>query len=715
MPAQLVSTSQSSIANASSHTVAKPTGLQANDIMVARFVVRNTTARTYTAPAGWTPVGAAKNYSTTLQTSEWFWKKADAADVAASSFTFSLTSANTTIVFIVAVRGAHQTDPLPLAAQADSTYSSSVNPQTTPTVAQKAGGLNVGLWSTSRGNTWSNYTGGMVQALHGTAGTNTGLAAAVATVEAVTTGTSPTYSATVASTSVFCANLANIAPAAAEVAPTTPAAPVASVVDHETVSVDHDTTTGGATHDIRVNGSTIFTSVADPFLHAATPSTTYSYESRAVNSQGTTTWSPVSNTVTTPAAPQYLRPVAEGIVGGTWTTVGAADAPAALADESDGSYIETPTNPDATVFHTSVLTDATPPSTDTPVTMRVRAAKVGGARTIELTAEVRQGDGTVVASLVMGTLPADVPTDFEYQLTPAEVASITDWTDVRIRANPSTSGGGSGSSGRIYRVELQVPAGTVREPVNLSVSAAGGSASQGTAGIRRTVTASASGQSTSAGTAAGVISRAASASGASASTGTAVVRRTGAVAASGRSSTAGTGTIRRSTTVAASGSSGTAGTGATIGAAPITASASTASAGSAAITVQVGTVEHVAAASGLATTAGTAAVTSSTLVAGSGVSTTAGSAFAPVAGVVAASGSTTTAGSVAVFALLAVTGSAVSTSAGTAVTTIISKPGPPLNPVAKAGDAQVTYSFSPPADDGGLPITSYVKQYREVV
>jgi len=76
-------------ANSSNCVITKPAGLAVGDFMLAH-VVNKDTAGTITPPANWTIVGAQSN--TASSRSALFYKFADAADVAASTFTFTLGS-----------------------------------------------------------------------------------------------------------------------------------------------------------------------------------------------------------------------------------------------------------------------------------------------------------------------------------------------------------------------------------------------------------------------------------------------------------------------------------------------------------------------------------------------------------------------------------------------------------------------------------------------
>ena len=74
-------------ANSSNCIITKPAGLALGDFMLAH-VVNKATSGTITPPANWTIIGAQSN--TASSRSALFYKFADAADVAASTFTFTL-------------------------------------------------------------------------------------------------------------------------------------------------------------------------------------------------------------------------------------------------------------------------------------------------------------------------------------------------------------------------------------------------------------------------------------------------------------------------------------------------------------------------------------------------------------------------------------------------------------------------------------------------
>lgn len=257
--------------------------------------------------------------------------------------------------------------------------------------------------------------------------------------------------------------------------PATPGAPTATVVDYQTVDVSWNAVADASSYDLRVNGTTIITGVTSPYRYAASANTSYSFEVMALNAAGSSAWSAASNTVTTPNAPQYGRPIAPLNVQGAWTastgvdpvTQGHTTIDEVTADTTD--YLVSPTNPDATTLLGIPLSNLNKPDTDSPVVMRIMADKDAGARTIDLVVDVQEG-GTLISSLSLGTLTSDSPTIYEDTLLATEVAAVVDWNNLSVEINPTTAGGGSGSAARIYWVELQVPYGTVVETIVISGS-----------------------------------------------------------------------------------------------------------------------------------------------------------------------------------------------------------------------------------------------------
>jgi hypothetical protein len=92
-----------------SWVVGKPTGLEVGDLMLAWLGIDNTTnPASVTPPSGFS---SAVAYGSGYLGAYLYWKIAEAADVAASDFTFTLASAKTGLVSLAAFSGTHQTAP----------------------------------------------------------------------------------------------------------------------------------------------------------------------------------------------------------------------------------------------------------------------------------------------------------------------------------------------------------------------------------------------------------------------------------------------------------------------------------------------------------------------------------------------------------------------------------------------------------------------------
>ncbi len=131
---KLTDSSANSITTASS-----PAGLAVGDIMVA-FVANYAAGAgdMIAVPSGWTLIGREAGPINT--NGSWFWKEADAADVAASNFTFTTISAgnnDNTSVTLVAYSGVDTTTPIhksALNSGTETTVSTVDIPGVTPTV-----------------------------------------------------------------------------------------------------------------------------------------------------------------------------------------------------------------------------------------------------------------------------------------------------------------------------------------------------------------------------------------------------------------------------------------------------------------------------------------------------------------------------------------------------------------------------------------------------
>lgn len=175
---------------------------------------------------------------------------------------------------------------------------------------------------------------------------------------------------------------------------------------------------------------------------------------------------------------QHVRPDAEDANPGAWGVTGAAttweaiDDPAqdftfGLANEvapDDADYIESPNNPSGDIirFGTVFLANRTggtgaDPGVDKSHRLIIRHQKNGaGGRTIDLTWRVKKGDGTVIQSGTIADI-SDAWTTTRVFLTAANVATISDYTDLFLEIEANVSGTGAGRTARVSYIEIDVP------------------------------------------------------------------------------------------------------------------------------------------------------------------------------------------------------------------------------------------------------------------
>ncbi len=154
---------------------------------------------------------------------------------------------------------------------------------------------------------------------------------------------------------------------------------------------------------------------------------------------------------------QFARP--DGLVGsnGTWTGTFASINE---ATPNDSTFLASPSGPTASNFYEVSLTDVDVPGVLTGITFRYRYAKSGNdsGKITNLAVELRQGT-TVLASQSHSNIPGVAGSGWQQAsltLTPPQAALITNFADLRLRFNPSSSGGGQSRSAQISWAELQL-------------------------------------------------------------------------------------------------------------------------------------------------------------------------------------------------------------------------------------------------------------------
>jgi RHS repeat-associated protein len=156
--------------------------------------------------------------------------------------------------------------------------------------------------------------------------------------------------------------------------------------------------------------------------------------------------------------PQLARP--DGFVSsnGSWTGTYASINE---VTPNDANFLASPAGPTTSNYYEVSLSDVAPPGTLTGIAVRYRYAKAGNnaGQQTNLTVELRQGS-TVIASQAHLNIPGITGSGWQqetFTLTPAQAATISDWTNLRVRFRPSTTGSGAKRSAQVSWAEFQVP------------------------------------------------------------------------------------------------------------------------------------------------------------------------------------------------------------------------------------------------------------------
>lgn len=157
---------------------------------------------------------------------------------------------------------------------------------------------------------------------------------------------------------------------------------------------------------------------------------------------------------------QFARPDSDVTVAGWTQNTGSSKWEAmdeTVADDAT-TYNGSATSPDGTQPLEVGLSNVTDPQASTGHIVRARHRKSASAgKTI--TGELRLYQGTTqIATLTGQVAPSDGTwATVTLTLSAAEADSITDYTDLRVRWIPVTSGSGAGRSSHISWAELEVP------------------------------------------------------------------------------------------------------------------------------------------------------------------------------------------------------------------------------------------------------------------
>jgi len=155
---------------------------------------------------------------------------------------------------------------------------------------------------------------------------------------------------------------------------------------------------------------------------------------------------------------QFERPDGFASSNGTWTGTFAS------IDEvvpSDSDFIASPSGPAAPNYYEVSLSDVQAPMDLTAIKLRYRMAKSGndGGQTVAMTVQLRQGSTVIYSHSyqgLSGVTGAGWTTYTDTLLYPV-ASSITNFSDLRIRFIPTSSGSGQARKAQISWAELEVP------------------------------------------------------------------------------------------------------------------------------------------------------------------------------------------------------------------------------------------------------------------
>lgn len=170
--------------------------------------------------------------------------------------------------------------------------------------------------------------------------------------------------------------------------------------------------------------------------------------------------------------PQYGQPDADLTSDGEWLTeTNVAGTYASIAElvgdaVADTTYLASPRNPTAPNHFEVSLSNIVPPIPDSGIFVKYRYGKPAGSdATINLEVELLQG-AAVIASQSHADIP-DIATAWQegsFELTTAQLGSITDWTDLRLNFKATSTPGADADVNRalISWGQLQIPADASR-------------------------------------------------------------------------------------------------------------------------------------------------------------------------------------------------------------------------------------------------------------
>jgi hypothetical protein len=114
-------------------------------------------------------------------------------------------------------------------------------------------------------------------------------------------------------------------------------------------------------------------------------------------------------------------------------------------------------NPDGSSSWIEVdLSNIVEPNVHTGHILRAHVGTSGGTRQMDLTVRLKQGTATLGAAIIQFNIPSAYAVYID-NMTELEADQITDYSQLRMRFHPSTTGGGSPNVAFVSALEMEIP------------------------------------------------------------------------------------------------------------------------------------------------------------------------------------------------------------------------------------------------------------------
>lgn len=184
------------------------------------------------------------------------------------------------------------------------------------------------------------------------------------------------------------------------------------------------------------------------------------------------------------SAAQFGRP-SNDVSNNSWSAAPLWEKLDETTTDNETTQISSRTNPASGDFFEVALSSLSDPQSSTGHVLRYRLLKTQ-AKSIQATVYLYQGSSLIATTPVQS--PGSAYTTYSYTLTGAEANSITNYSDLRVRLVPSTSGGGKPGELFATWIEFEVPDAPALLSVDI-VDAVGASVSNPTVSLSSLTTA----------------------------------------------------------------------------------------------------------------------------------------------------------------------------------------------------------------------------------